>query len=279
MKKLYTLLARYIVLGAFMAANNGIAGILDPSPVETEQEINSTAYKWINSAYVGYGWPMRPGLVNPDEAKFHKVGPGDTDDIAMTGASYSGILLGKQVSTWLTLGISYDIYNNFNYQGYHTNGVSAVDGSQINFMRSFSITHQSMLFNFYLHFPKSSKKMVGKIGITPILGGGLGIGINNMSSFQTFTFTGNPVETKLTTLALINTKSSLAGYFNLGVGFSPEGTPANFGIGYRCYYGGTFSSGNKYTINDSHEAELLILPPWTGKLKVNQIKIFLDFDF
>lgn len=248
--------------------------------IEPEAAKVNPNYKWSNSSYVGYAWSLKPGLVNPDTTKFTKVAPGDTDDLEMTNVSYAGISLGRHIFKCLLVSLSYEIFNSFNYQKYHSGG--SLPGSTVldtNFLRSFSITHQSVLLNLSIDFPDKWKKQWGDVNIMPALGAGLGVGINLMSGFQTLVFSGTPPVAALTTQGLLNLKNSLAWYVNVGISFQPTDTEANFGIAYRYYNGGKFSSGSRYVINDSNEEALVDLAAWTGIIKTNQIKLFLNFDF
>lgn len=274
-------LIKIIVFGTcFISENLLRSELLVSSLIEPDSTVANPNYKWTNSSYVGYAWSLKAGITNPDLSKFSKVGPGDTDDTPLTNVSYAGISLGRHVCKWLTMSFSYEIFNSFNYQSYHTGGsLPGQTTLDSNFLRSFSVLHQSALLNFYLDLPKKCNINLGDLCVKPVIGSGLGVGVNQMSAFQTLTFTGTPAVASLSTQGFINLQNSLAWYVNIGVSFQPKGTAANFGVAYRYYDGGKFSSGNKYIVNDSNEEALIDLAAWTGKIKTNQLKLFLDFDF
>lgn len=254
--------------------------LLASSLIEPESAVANPDYKWSNSSYVGYAWSLKSGIVNPDVSKFSKVAPGDTDDTPLTNVSYAGISLGRHVCKWLTVSFSYEIFNSFNYQSYHMGG-SLPGKTTLNtdFLRSFAVLHQSALINFYLELPKKYKAIIGDLVVEPVIGSGLGVGINQMSAFQTFAYTGTPAVATISTQGFINVQNSLAWYVNIGLSFQPKGTAANFGVAYRYYNGGKFSSSSQYIINDSNEEALENLAAWTGTIRTNQLRLFLDFDF
>ena len=277
MKKLIKII---LLVMCLVGENMAHGELLASSLIEPDAAVANPNYKWSNSSYVGYAWSLKAGIVNPDVAKFIKIGPGDTDDTPLTNVSYAGISLGRHVCKWLTVSFSYEIFNSFNYQSYHTGG--SLPGSSTldtNFLRSFSVLHQSALLNFYLDWPKKYNIGWGDLLVKPVIGSGLGVGVNQMSAFQTLTFTGTPAVASLSTQGFINLQNSLAWYVNIGISFQPKGTAANFGVAYRYYDGGKFSSGTKYIVNDSNEEALIDLAAWTGVIRTNQLKLFLDFDF
>lgn len=250
------------------------------------EEPHKTAYRWSNSSYVGYAWATKAGVVNPDPKSFREVLPGDTDDAGLGGVSYAGISMSRNICHWLALGFGYEIYNSFNYLSYHlvkdfVIPVSGVEVLNTNFIRSFSITHQSAIFSGYIDFPKNWQIVQGIFTITPVLGAGVGFGMNKMLNFQVLALSsGASPYSQLSTLGFNNMKTSLAWFVNFGIGFKPKNTTATFGFGYRYYVGGKFATSPQYILNDPINAGTIVnLAPWTGTLKTNQLKIFLDFDF
>jgi len=270
----------YLVTLLSLIATPVLAEVLATSLIEEESITKSNEHKWCNSSYVGYAWSMKSGLVNPDITKFNQVAAGDTDDAPLSNVSYAGISLGRRVFKWLTASFSYEIFNGFNYQSYHKNGTLAGNPTtSVDFLRTFSLIHQSALLNFYIDFPSSWQTTVGNINISPELGGGLGVGVNQLNNFQTLTFANVTPTVALTTLGLLNIKTSLAWFVNIGISFQPKGTDANFGFGYRYYNGGKFSTSSKYILNDVNDQSIVDLAAWTGTIRTNQFKLFLDFDF
>ncbi len=246
-----------------------------------------TKYQWVNSSYVGYAWSTNTGISNPDTNTFRQVVAGDTDDAKLSSTSYAGIALSRFVKDWLAIGFAYEIYNSFSYQNIHVGSVVAdplaststeVFGDK--FTRSFALVHQSALCSLYLNMPEKYKLTYGIFAIEPIIGGGLGVGINYMTGFQTVGLTATTPYTQVTTVGLASLKNSLAGFVHLGVGFKPKSTAATFGVGYRYYVGGNFSTGSQFVFYDAtNGGDLVDAAPWTGTIKTNQLNVFLDFEF
>ena len=280
MKKLY------ISLILLLNSNYLFSEVLPALSGAASEEPHKAVYKWSNSSYVGYAWSTKAGITNPDQSFFTPVAPGETDDDTLGGISYAGISLSHNMCHWLSVGVGYEIYNGFVYQSYHlfSSLASGSFGREIinsNFIRSFSLTHQSALFSVYVDFPHEWQPVYGNFTITPVLGGGLGVGINKMTNFQTLVLSsGGLPYSQLSTLGFNNLKNSLAWFVNVGVGFKPKNTTATFGLSYRYYVGGMFSSGTQFVLNDpTNEGAIVDAAPWTGVLKTNQLKLFLDFEF
>lgn len=260
---------------------NSMAILPEVTNIQTIDKKN----EWISSSYVGYAWSGLTGFTNPDITKFQQVAPGDTDDGNLGGSSYAGLGLSKYVCSWLAVGASYEIYNNFSYQTYHALVAPLTSfGGEImdtNFVRSFGLVHQSVLCNLALNFPKKFACNLHKLIMKPFLGGGLGIGISKMTNFQTLVLSSaSHPHSQANTLGFNNLTTGFAWYVNLGLGFRPHGTAANFGFSYRYYVGGKFESSAEFILNDAvNEGIIVKLSPWRGMVKTNQLKLFLDFDF
>lgn len=260
---------------------NSMAILPEVTNIQTIDKKN----EWISSSYVGYAWSRLTGFTNPDISKFQQVAPGDTDDGNLGGSSYAGLGLSKYVCSWLTVGASYEIYNNFSYQTYHVLVAPLTSfGSEImntNFVRSFGLVHQSVLGNLALNFPKEFEYNLRKIIMKPVVGVGAGIGISKMTNFQTLVLSSaSHPNSQVNTLGFNNLNTGFAWYVNLGLGFRPKETAANFGFSYRYYVGGKFASSAEFILNDAvNEGTIVKLSPWTGMVKTNQLKLFLDFDF
>lgn len=241
-------------------------------------------YQWTNSAYVGYSWSLNAGFTNPDSTVFKQHSAGDDGKLGNT--SYAGIALSRYLCDWFSLGFAYEIYNNFAYQNIHVGddaSVYQVTSTEMfgnKFTRSFALANQAALFIFYFNLPDKHKLTCGKFLVEPVLGGGVGPAINYMTSFQAVGLTAQAPFHQISTVGIANVKTSLAWYLSIGIGFKPVNTAATFGICYRYYTGGIFSSGSQFVFYDADNGgELITAKPWTGTLKTNQLSIFLDFDF
>lgn len=276
MKKIFNFLLKFNLL----VVTYNIWAEVPMTLIEPESIKENPANQWSNSSYVGYAWSMKAGIKNPDENKFIRVAPGGSDDIMPSNTSYAGISLGRKIGKHVVLSISYDIFNGLGFQNYYTGGsLPGHNNQDTNFLRSFALAHQSILLNLALNLPDKWQCSVSDLNIKPVVGAGLGVGVNQVSNFQVIIFSDLPSSVQISTIGLTNIKSSLAWYVNVGVGFQPKGTAAYFGVAYRYYNGGAFSSGSKFVVTDSNEGSLVDVAPWTGTLKTNQIKLFLEFDF
>lgn len=248
----------------------------------SEDELYSN--NWTSFAYSGYTWSKNAGIVNPDPAVFTSVGPGDTDDSTVSNCPFSGTSLVRNVNDWLVIGMSYEVYGLFTYQRYHADGIAATAPQREilgpNYVRSFSLSHQSVMTQFYLKLPKAWKTTLGKTNIRPVLGGGVGIGITNFFDFQTLSYDVETGDTAITTLGANNINKSFAWRVECGVNFKTINSGTSFGINYRYYHGGKFSSGSRYQLNDTQsEGSVIGFPPWTGVIRANQIKLYISVEF
>lgn len=254
----------------------------EKNEVLQEDELFNT--NWTSFAYSGYTWSKNAGIVNPDPSVFTSVAPGDSDDSTVSNCPFSGTSLVRNLNDWCVIGMSYEVYGLFTYQRYHSNGIAAISPQRevvgVNYVRSFSLSHQSVMAETYLKLPKKWKTTLGTTNIRPILGGGVGIGITNFFDFQTLGYDAFTTDTKITTLGSNNISKNFAWRVECGINFKTADSRTSFGLSYRYYYGGKFSSGNRYQFNDVHsQGGVLIFPPWTGAIRANQIKLYISVEF
>lgn len=281
MKRVNILIFLFVVLALNHATN------CETSP-QTQNEVLSKdelyGSNWTSFAYSGYTWSKNAGIKNPDPAVFTSVGPGDTDDSTVSNCPFSGTSLMRNLNDWCVIGMSYEVYGLFTYQRYHADGIAATAPRREmlgpNYVRSFSLSHQSVMAESYLKLPKNWKTRLGSTNIRPILGGGVGIGITNFFDFQTLSYDVATGDTAITTLGANNINKSFAWRIECGINFKTVDSRTSFGVSYRYYYGGKFSSGNRYQLNDTQsEGSVIGFPPWTGVIRANQIKLYIAVDF
>ena len=284
---------------------------------DAREELN----KWDGAVSFGYAWSMNSGLKNPNAAQFNTAtvagtkGPGFSDSDSSSSnnnsnpdnsnlgkAAYVGLSLNRRVCSWFYLGVEGNLYSPFNYGLYHSGATPATDYQNTtagtaevlgvnpsvsgtatagNYARTFTLNHQSFLFNVYLTLPEDWKLTVRTMDIAPVIGAGVGAGLNRVTNFQSVGY--NVVTSDLlqvTTLSLPNFKAGLAWQADIGLNFQPEGGDLSFGIGYRYYNGGKFASSDSFMLNDSvNVGNLVKLTAWEGHLKTNQVRMCLDFEF
>jgi opacity protein-like surface antigen len=267
MKKVYLLLAAFC---AVALTSNAKALAASSSADEAG---------WVCQASIGHAWSRDSGVVNPDTAVFTNAVETTLDDAKLGKSSFVGLSLDKNLWSWLSAGVSYDMYSGFKYNAHHETAVpltaTGVENLSIKFNRSFNVSHQAALFNVNFMLPESWAVSVADMNISPVLGAGVGVGISEVSNFQALTAAGN-----VATYAAPNSKADLAYQMNGGLMFQPEDGNVRFGVNYRYYNGGKFESAASYMFNDSNNNGTLVpSKAWTGKLKAHQVRLCLDFEF
>lgn len=233
--------------------------------------------KWHTYAYSGYAWSKKAGIVNPAPLIFANVAPSDTDDSSLSNANFVGIALHHDLNKWQSLGLSYESYATFNYQKYHENGSPMQDNLGSVFLRLFFMNHQSVMLESYLKMPKHWQVQLGGLKVTPLVGLGVGVGINNLFNFQALSYDADIEGTEIASIAKNNIEKSFAWRIETGLNFASLSSNVSFGLAYRYYDGGRFATSNFYLFNIAQG--FAILPPWTGKFKTNQIKMYINVNF
>ena len=264
----------------------GLLGLLFLGEKVVDAKINPSQeihHKWRSLGYTGYVWSKNAEVVNPAPLSFENVAPNDSDDGRLSNVPFGGMSLVRRIYDWADLGFSFETYGLFAYQRSHLR--TSPIGSSIellgnNYSRSFTLSHQSAMMEGYLNFPSAWLATLGKTQIRPTIGGGLGIGITNLFDFQTISYDLVHSDTQITTIASNNIKKSFAWRFEIGLIFQTIDSDVSLGINYRYYHGGNFASGTRYQFNDViNEGASHILPPWTGLIKADVLKMSINVDF
>jgi hypothetical protein len=235
-------------------------------------------YKWHSYAYAGYAWSLNAGIVNPDPAVFANVAPGDNDNATLSNTSYGGVALHHNFNEWYTLGFSFESYGAFTYQRFHTNGNPMLEYLGPNYLREFLMDHQAAMIEAHFKFPAELAVFRHTLKIAPVCGVGVGVGINNLYNFATISLNPNAVGTQFTSIANNNISKSFAWRIEAGVNFASLESNVSFGVSYRYDDGGEFASGTLYEFASGQDA-LTYLPAWRGRLKTNQIKMYINVNF
>lgn len=232
---------------------------------------------WQTYVYSGYAWSKMTGMTNPAPLFFANVASGDTDDSNLSNANYIGIALHCDFNKWQTLGVSYESYATFNYQGYHENGNPMLDNLNSLYLREFMMNHQSAMLESFFKLPEKMRVLLGGFKITPLVGAAVGVGINNLFNFQAISY--DPVinGTQVGSIAKNNIEKSFAWRIETGLKFVSLNSNVSFGLSYRYYDGGRFATSDFYLFEP--DSGFTILPPWTGKFKTNQIKMYINVSF
>jgi hypothetical protein len=296
-----------LLLSAFcLATTTAFAG---KEMTSANRHTDSEESAWNACFYTGGAFSMDAKLTNgyDNAVQFNQPGTatvtpsvvGDNGGSANTGklgkmSSFIGLSVGREFFTrWLHADVSYELYTPFTYAQHYTGATSATGvadelAAEVlgdNYLRSFSLNHQSALFNLEFCLPEDWAWAVGGMEVSPVLGAGVGVGINTVTNFQAvgWSTTSGTGALQYTTLALPKTKAALAWQVNAGLAFRPEGSEMSFGLAYRFYEGGKFSTQNSFMLNDSALSadfgKLVELTAWNGKLRTNQVVMFLDLEF
>lgn len=242
-------------------------------------------YKWATSSYVGYAWSCNTNLraTNPD--KFNQPVIGDTNNNNLGNVPFAGFSLSRRFRKIYKIGFSYDVYGNFLYRKYHYQGIAptpaaGVEVLGIPYSRSFALDHQGALFNLGLKLPDKYSLIIKNMYIKPEISGGVGVGISKVKSFQALGYSSTAPYSQLTTLGSTNSTKNLAWQFTAGLALYPKNSAVSFGVAYRYYNGGKFASSELFVLNDGYNHGLPAnLGAWTGVLKTQQLKMYINAEF
>ena len=271
---------RILFLSALCAVSIANAGkALSSSPAKAAV-VSDDSNGWNACVHTGHAWSLKSGVKNPDTAVFGVAVETALDDAKIGKSSFAGLALSKNLWSWLSAGVSYDLYSGFNYRAYHKGATAVVDTAgkeQVTaaFERSFDLNHSSALFNVNLSLPEDWRMDVGSMSISPALGAGVGIGVNEVANFRMLDSAG-----AVRTVADNNSKASLAWHACGGLNFQAEDSNVGFGLNYRYYYGGKFASAGKYMLNNAANiAGEVTAKAWEGKVKAHQLQFALNWAF
>lgn len=242
-------------------------------------------YKWATSSYVGYAWSRNTNLRPANPAKFNEPLVGDTNNNTLGNVPYAGFSLSRRFRKIYKIGFSYDVYGNFLYRKYHYQGSAPTPGAGVEvlgipYSRSFALDHQGVLFNLGLKLPDRWSIIIQNMYIKPEVSCGVGVGISKVKSFQALGYLNTAPFSQITTLGATNTTKNLAWQFTIGLSLYPKNSAVSFGLAYRYYQGGKFASSGLFVLNDSYNNGLpTFLGAWTGVLKTQQLKMYINAEF
>jgi len=282
MKQIYFSLASLLV-PAFL--NSGILNTPIAVPDKTSNE--RPDYKWMTGSYVGYAWSQNTGIVTPNPKQFNSPKIGDTDNDTVGNVPYAGFSLSRRFHKYYLVGFSYDVYGNFLYRRYHLDGNTPTPTPQagvevlgIPYSRTFNLDHQGVLFNLTLDLPKKCEYVIEEMHIKPVFGAGVGFGVSKVKGFQALGYYDTSPYSQVTTLGGLNVTKNFAWQCTLGLGFKPRNSAVSFGLAYRYYNGGKFESSNYFVLNDGvNDGKPVELTAWTGILKTQQLKMYINAEF
>jgi len=295
MKNLCLLLSAFCLVNATVVARDNNKDMSSARQDRHSEESDAPVYRGVG--YIVAAIPMSAHLDNPNTAQFNTTS-GVTSDNNSTKLSKLASGVGLAVYRdcfwdWLQAGVSYEFYTPLYYAKHETNaaistGVAVGAATEYlgpNYERSFTLNNQSALFNLEFGLPRNWAWEVGSMSITPIIGAGVGLGVNTVSNFQAVGWsaaTGSS-NLQLTTISRPKTHVSFAWQVNAGFNFRPVDSDLSFSLAYRFYDGGHFETQSNFMLNDSVSAidfgKEVALTAWTGRLRANEVVMCLDFQF
>lgn len=294
MKNLCLLLSAFCLVNATVVARDNNKDMSSSRQDRHSEESDAPVHR-VN-AYIVAAMPMSANLDNPSTVQFNNTsGVSATDNSTKLGKIASGIGLAVYRDCfwdWLQAGVSYEFYTPYYYAKHETNAAIATGAVALpseslgpNYERSFTLNNQSALFNLEFGLPRNWAWEVGNMSITPVIGAGVGFGVNTVSNFQAVgwsTATSGGV-LQLTTLSRPKTHVSFAWQVNAGFNFRPVDSDLSVTFAYRFYDGGHFETQSNFMLNDSVSAidfgKEVALTAWTGRLRANEVVMCLDFQF
>lgn len=179
---------------------------------------------------------------------------------AAFGYNYSQLISGD---------IEYIYRPSYSYSKFQTSTATRTINFNGDKTRHFNLQSNSLMGNLYLHGAALSDSLRINLwnayAIEPFIGGGLGVGFNNMSNFYSVRTDG-----VYTSIAQDNFRTSLAWQLSAGLQLI-NNTHFNLAAGYRYYNGGNFSSSN-FTINPQDYST-----PWKGTLQANEFFVTVAY--
>lgn len=278
-----------LILSSLFAAGSVIAGGSGKSMASNSNANNNGAssssddLNWCGKVYSGFGFSAKGDVTNPSSVQFNTVASTDTDDKKLGKVGFIGVAVDRKLWSWVSAGVSFDMYTPFRYAAYHTGATAATGTGEVlstNYQRVFNVSHQSALFNVNLFAPEDWSFGVGSMNISPSIGAGVGVGVSEVRDFHAIGYNSTATGGVVTTVALPNSKADVAWQASGGFKFQPEDSNVGFCVGYRYYYGGKFESAASYMLNDTtNTGSSVALTAWTGKIKVHEVRLGLDLSF
>jgi len=232
-----------------------------------EERKDQAVNAWDTDLYFGYAFPMKLNYQS-----FISV----TSDVNIAdsgNATLIGLAVNYNCCSWFTLGVSGELYTPFNYSFWaNVNGGGGV-------CVPLTLNHQAFLFNAYFHLPERLAWQLCSVNLTPLIGGGVGVGLNKVTGIQ---LTSADPNLLYTAIVLPNFKASVAWQATAGLNFQPEGSDISFGVTYRFKDEGKFNGSTQAQVNDrTHLGQIIINDNGYGiiKLRTNEVGMFLNFEF
>lgn len=199
---------------------------------------------------------------------FWDVSPQGYDGNVGKTAIYSAAF-GYNYSPLISGDIEYIYRPSYSYSKFQTSTASGTVGFNGDKTRHFDLQSNSLMANLYLHGAAMTDSLKFDLwnvyALEPFIGGGLGVGFNNVSNFYSVKTNG-----VYAAIEQDNFVTSLAWQLSAGLQLI-NNSNYNLAAGYRYYNGGSFSSNNFTIDNKSYWT------PWHGTVQANEFFITLAY--
>ncbi len=242
-----------------------------------------TCDNWYGLVGAGYAFSRKAGIdVGSD------WDPSDQGyDAKFTNSPFFFIGFGRTFCSWIDFDVTYSYYQPLHYQKYQTTTAPATPPPGFAGparTRFFDLDHQNLMFDLTLD--TTSWFCFGDcwgLNIRPIVGGGIGVGINTVSNFHTVGFEGDGGTTVGSTTSIGDPRRTTAFAWQVlaALRFGVcNCCPFSFDIGYRYYNGGRFNGPTSVVSNTATFAGSQIpVSAWKGKFKANEVYFALNYGF
>lgn len=215
----------------------------------------------------GYAWSMEANIRSVDYSFWSSALDGYDSDLG--SSPYIMLGFGYRFLNCCEVDFGYTLYGTFHYQKNQT------DPLENKRTRFFDLDHQSALFNF-TYFPYAFD--LCKVELSPFIGGGLGVGINQVSDFETVYYNPTLGMGITTSIGSPHTRNSFAWQGTGGLRIHPMRSKLSLDIAYRYYNGGTFETPSLVTdYNGLDRGYTEKGKPWRGTLQTNQLYFSINF--
>ncbi len=277
------------IVAALLIPFCSLQAAVDPEEGCCEEEVCTNndklvCHHWYLVLGSGYAFSRR-GVI---EVNHDFWDPSDEGyDRSMGSSPFFTVGFGKILGCWFDVDVTYTYYLPFHFQKYQTSAVEATPGfTGPRRSRFFDLEHQNIMFNFTLDpFTAFCFADDWKLHIRPVVGAGMGAGINRVTNFHTIGFEGTgatliPVGSA-TSIWVPRTHSSFAWQVYAALRFGHcRLCPFSFDIGYRYYNGGRFLGPQHIVRNTGDGLGFPIdAPSWKGKLRADELYLTINYGF
>lgn len=249
---------------------------------------------WQAHIAAGYGWTTPLGITkNPDVFYWDEAVQGYDANVGDTQFIQLGV--DRQFGPDRWLGVAYQVgaevnsMQDMHYRKYQTGTDLATEDSALSRMRSFDISHMSVLAHAQAQKEWSAKYF----RFAPMVEIGVGVGINRVYNFHTVAYKQNiagidsGIGAGIVTSVGADASSTagLAWQVGAGVQLRPMyNDDVTVQIGYRYYIGGSIVTPSRIMLNNDDlgigQGKLAqVSKPWEGCLAMHQLVVGLDIAF